>query len=118
VDALLEVVEEQGNLDRIRAHSTHDRAVLASQHPNVWRNLAAVSNARGWKQEQLQAVAVRVLQHTRDYGDERVATALQDVRENLDAIRYPMRYLDVALSRAAAQQQATASVRDLVDELL
>lgn len=118
VDALMDVVEEQGNQERIRRHSTHDRAVLASQHPSVWRNLAAVSSARGWKAEQLQAVAVRVLQLTRDHGDDRVAAALQDVRENLDAIRYPMRYLDVALTRSAAQAEAQTSGQDLIEALL
>lgn len=114
--ALQDEVEAQADQVRIRHASTHDHRVLAAQHAPVWRLLASISSAKRWEQQQLRAVAVRVLQLVRDHGDQPVIAALTDVRTNLAEIRYPMRYVEAHLARAASGQPDDA-LRALVDQL-
>lgn len=116
-DAAQAEVEQAGRMEQARLARTHDHQVLASGHPQVWRALASISQARGWKQDQLRAVARRVLELTRDYGDDRVADGLQTVRANLAEIRYPMRWLEASL-RATATGDGDGTLTRLVEEAL
>ena len=115
--ALQAEVDQAGDLEQARLARTHDHQVLAASHPTVWRALAQISSTRRWRQDQLRTVARRVLELTRDYGDDRVADGLQTVRANLAEIRYPIRWLESALRQTATGDGDGALTR-LADEVL
>lgn len=103
-------LEEGRRIERIQRHKTHDRAVLASAHPNVWRALAPIASAKGWKAEQLHAIARRVLELTRDHGDDRVAALLVEILLNVGEIRSPIAYLERALAKSTARDAGAAPI--------
>lgn len=93
----------------------HDRAVLATAHPKVWVALAKISSSKKWAGPQLHAVARRVLELTRDHGDEPVVDLLGDVLLNLAEIRSPIAYLERALEKRAARPASSTSSSSSVD---
>jgi hypothetical protein len=115
-DALAADVAEAEKIEQGRLARTHDHQVLATAHPRVWAALGSISTARRWERDQLRAVAVRVLQLTRDHGDARVADGLQHVRANLAEIRYPLRWLEVHLQRT--DQSSDGDLAALVDQVI
>lgn len=102
-------LREAEEANRIRGAKSYDRAVLASAHPNVWRALAPISSSKGWKPEQLRAVAKRVLELTRDHGDDRVADLLREILLNVAEIRSPIAYLERALAKSVGRVDPPAA---------
>jgi DNA-binding transcriptional ArsR family regulator len=106
----LEEAEARARGSRAR---THDRAVLATAHPKVWTSLARVASSKRWSTEQLHAVARRVLELTRDHGDDPVDELLREILLNLAEIRSPIAYLERALEKRAARPAPAAAGVDL-----
>ena len=102
-------LREAEEANRIRGAKSYDRAVLASAHPSVWRALAPVASSKGWKPEQLRAVAKRVLELTRDHGDGRVADLLREILLNVAEIRSPIAYLERALAKSVGRVDPPAA---------
>lgn len=96
-------VEEGRRAEEIRRAKTHDRAVLGSAHPRVWRALGPIASSKGWKPAQISAVSRRVLELVRDRGEEPVAKLLEEIVLNLAEIRSPIAYLERALAKGAAR---------------
>lgn len=115
-----QLAAELGEADN-RARSSrarqHDRAVLASSHPEVWTHVARIASSKSWKPEQLHAVARRVLELTRDHGDRAVLELLRDVLLNLSEIRSPIAYLERALEKRASRPATPSDARVELDDI-
>ena len=103
---IAEELEEGKERERSRRYRQHDRAVLATSHPRVWRSLAAISSSKRWSTEQLHAVARRVLELARDHGDDPVDELLAEILLNVAEIRSPIAYLERALAKRSARPAA------------